>query len=131
MEEIRKNAAVLAIGHSARDTFASLLQRGVVLERKPFAVGVRIEHAREFIDKNQYGRFAGEQSLGAAEYVLKARSGARGVYSFCMCPGGEVVCSATEEGTVSYTHLDVYKRQGQSPAFASKYAAKSPQGDRL
>ena len=109
-EEIRTNAAVLAIGHSARDTFASLLQRGVVLERKPFAVGVRIEHAREFIDKNQYGRFAGEQSLGAAEYVLKARSGARGVYSFCMCPGGEVVCSATEEGMTAVNGMSYYAR---------------------
>lgn len=110
LEEIRTNAAVLAIGHSARDTFASLLQRGVVLERKPFAVGVRIEHAREFIDKNQYGRFAGEQSLGAAEYVLKARSGARGVYSFCMCPGGEVVCSATEEGMTAVNGMSYYAR---------------------
>ncbi len=110
--EIPTNACVLAVGHSARDTFSMLLERGVTLEKKPFAMGVRVEHPRSFIDELQYGAFAGHPKLGAAEYVLKANFGGRGVYSFCMCPGGEVICSATEAGRTAVNGMSYYKRDG-------------------
>lgn len=96
---VETNCVILAIGHSARDTYSMLLDRGIAMEQKPFAMGVRVEHPREFIDERQFGRWAGHPRLGAASYQLAAASGGRGVYSFCMCPGGEVVCSATEPGT--------------------------------
>ncbi|MBQ9942137.1 MAG: hypothetical protein IJP03_03915, partial [Christensenellaceae bacterium] len=107
------NALVLAIGHSARDTFARLLEGGLALESKPFAVGVRVEHPRQLIDENQHGKFAGHPRLGAADYKLTAQAGGRGVYSFCMCPGGEVVCSATEEGAAAVNGMSYYARDGR------------------
>lgn len=96
-EEIRSSHVVLAIGHSARDTFEMLLDKKIMMEPKPFAVGLRVEHKQEWIDKNQYGSFAGHPHLEAAEYKLthQATNGRR-VYSFCMCPGGRVVNSASE-----------------------------------
>ncbi|MDR0846181.1 MAG: NAD(P)/FAD-dependent oxidoreductase [Lactobacillales bacterium] len=98
-EELPAERAILAIGHSARDTFAELHREGVDMSAKPFAVGVRIEHPQAVIDKAQYKEFAGHERLGAAEYHLthKANNG-RGVYTFCMCPGGMVVASTSEEG---------------------------------
>lgn len=96
---IKTNQAILAIGHSARDTFSELYDKGVTITAKPFAVGVRIEHPQSLINKAQYKEFADHPRLGAAEYRLtyKASSG-RGVYTFCMCPGGLVVPAASEEG---------------------------------
>lgn len=108
------NALILAIGHSARDTHGMLAASGVALEAKPFAVGVRIEHKREFIDRSQYGEAFGHPMLGAAEYRLASKSGGRGVYTFCMCPGGEVICSATEQGAVAVNGMSYYARDAQN-----------------
>lgn len=100
-EEISADIVVLAIGHSARDTFAMLKNKGIKMEAKPFAVGLRIEHKQKIIDENQYGKYAGHKNLDAAEYKLtyQAKNGRR-VYSFCMCPGGRVVNSASEKGRI-------------------------------
>ncbi|MDR2834474.1 MAG: NAD(P)/FAD-dependent oxidoreductase [Streptococcaceae bacterium] len=93
------NHAVLAIGHSARDTFAQLHEKGVEMTAKPFAVGVRIEHPQEVINQAQFKQFAKHPRLGAAEYRLTHKgSNGRGVYTFCMCPGGLVVASSSEKG---------------------------------
>ncbi len=101
-EEITGSCVVLATGHSARDVYELLQRHGVPLERKPFAVGARCEHPQELIDRIQYGPHAGHPELGAAPYALTAKVGARGVYSFCMCPGGFVIPTPTEVG-----HLNV------------------------
>ena len=102
--------AVLAVGHSARDTFAMLRGAGIPMEPKPFAVGVRIEHRQSDMDAQQYKQYAGHPSLPPTSYKLSAHTAAgRGVFSFCVCPGGQVVAAASEAGrvvtTVSYTHL--------------------------
>ncbi len=89
---------VLAIGHSARDTFRMLLKQGVAAEAKAFAVGLRVEHPQSFINEAQYGDWAGHPALGAASYHLTSQQGERGVFTFCMCPGGLVVAAASEEG---------------------------------
>lgn len=90
---------ILAIGHSARDSFQMLFEKGISMISKPFAVGLRVEHKQAMIDRNQYGKYAGHPRLGAAEYKLTyAASNGRKVYSFCMCPGGRVVNSSSEEG---------------------------------
>ncbi len=91
---------VLAPGHSARDTYAMLLREGYPLIPKPMSVGVRIEHLRQDMDEMLYGSMAGHPDLGAGEYHLSHTKGERGVYTFCMCPGGEVVAAASEENTV-------------------------------
>lgn len=90
----------LAIGHSARDTYEMLYKRGFVMCAKPFAMGVRIEHPQSLIDKAQYGEAAGDKRLPPADYMLSYQDkiNKRGVYSFCMCPGGQVVAAASEEG---------------------------------
>ena len=98
--EIPAGVCVLATGHSARDVYKSLYNMQAQLVPKPFAVGVRIEHPRDMIDRAQLGKLAGHPRLGAAEYALTARHGERGVYTFCMCPGGVVVASSSEEGGV-------------------------------
>ena len=102
-EEIRTDAVILCIGHSARDTVQQLFLDGVRMEQKPFAVGVRIEHPREWIDRAQYGSFAGHPALGAASYKLTCHTpDGRGVYTFCMCPGGYVIPAASQpEGVVT------------------------------
>ncbi len=102
---------VLAVGHSARDTFEKLHQRGIHVEAKPFAIGVRIEHPQSWIDKARYGPSAGNKVLGAAAYSLahKASNG-RSVYSFCMCPGGRVVAATSEEGRVVTNGMSQYSR---------------------
>lgn len=105
---------VLAIGHSARDTYAMLHESGIVLQKKPFAIGLRIEHPRECIDRSQYGRFFDHPRLGAAEYRLTGRCGQRGVYTFCMCPGGEVVNASTEQGMTAVNGMSYYERKGQN-----------------
>ncbi|MBL8372256.1 MAG: FAD-dependent oxidoreductase [Burkholderiaceae bacterium] len=102
---------VLALGHSARDTFAMLHARGVFLEAKPFSIGVRIEHPQGVIDKARWGRHAGHPLLGAADYKLvhHAANG-RTVYSFCMCPGGTVVAATSEPGRVVTNGMSQYSR---------------------
>jgi uncharacterized FAD-dependent dehydrogenase len=107
-------AAALCIGHSARDTYQMLLQTGVLITPKPFAIGVRIEHPREFIDKAQYGAACGHPMLGAAEYHLASKSGGRGVYTFCMCPGGEVICASTEPDGVVVNGMSYYARDAEN-----------------
>mgnify|MGYP003287336247 FL=1 len=98
-EVLETSHVILAVGHSARDTFQALLNQGVVMEQKPFSVGARIEHSQKAIDRAQYGRFAGHPALGPADYKLAVHlSNGRGVYTFCMCPGGQVVAAASEEG---------------------------------
>jgi uncharacterized FAD-dependent dehydrogenase len=102
---------VMALGHSARDTFAMLYDRGVAMQAKPFSVGFRIEHPQSVIDQARWGRHAGHPLLGAADYKLvhHANNG-RAVYSFCMCPGGTVVAATSEEGRVVTNGMSQYSR---------------------
>lgn len=102
---------IMAVGHSARDTFEVLHARGVYMEAKPFAIGVRIEHPQSWIDKARYGPCAGHPILGAAAYSISHKAGnGRTVYSFCMCPGGRVVAAASEEGRVVTNGMSQYSR---------------------
>ncbi len=105
---------ILAIGHSARDTYAMLAKSGIALAPKPFSVGVRIEHLQEDIDRAVYGRFAGHPKLGHAEYALSLHKGEDCVYTFCMCPGGEVIAAASEEGGVVTNGMSRYRRDGKN-----------------
>jgi uncharacterized FAD-dependent dehydrogenase len=110
-EVIAADHVVLAVGHSARDTFAMLHGRGVHLEAKPFSIGVRIEHPQSLIDRARFGKFAGNPILGAADYKLVHHCGnGRAVYSFCMCPGGTVVAAASEPGRVVTNGMSQYSR---------------------
>ena len=114
-EEIACTHLILAIGHSARDTFAMLLSRGIAMEKKPFAVGVRIEHPRRMIDRSQYGTFADHLALGAADYKLACHlENGRSVYSFCMCPGGVVIAAASEEGGVCVNGMSEFARDAEN-----------------
>jgi uncharacterized protein len=110
-ESIAAEHVVLAIGHSARDTFQMLFDKGVYVEAKPFSVGFRIEHPQSIIDQARFGGFAGDKHLGAADYKLvhHAKNG-RSVYSFCMCPGGTVVAATSEEGRVVTNGMSQYSR---------------------
>ena len=111
-EEIRGGRVVLAIGHSARDTFSMLLRRGVQIEPKPFSMGLRIEHPQSMIDVCRFGKNAGNPILGAADYKLVHHaSNGRSVYSFCMCPGGTVLAAASEPGTVVTNGMSQYSRK--------------------
>lgn len=102
---------ILAIGHSARDTFEMLSKKGIFMEPKPFSVGARIEHLQKNIDKAQYGGFAGKGHLGAADYKLSEHlENGRGVYTFCMCPGGMVVGASSEEKTVVTNGMSEFAR---------------------
>jgi uncharacterized FAD-dependent dehydrogenase len=112
--ELEAGAVLLAIGHSARDTFEMLLGKGMMIEPKPFSVGVRIEHLREDIDRALYGELAGHPALGPGEYALSDTTGERGVYTFCMCPGGEVVTAASEEGGVVVNGMSYHARDGRN-----------------
>ena len=110
-KEIPCRQVILAIGHSARDTAEMLYRRGLPMEQKPFAVGVRVEHPRGMIDTSQYGPAAGHPALGAADYKLSCRpEGGRGVYTFCMCPGGTVVAAASEEEMVAVNGMSLFAR---------------------
>ena len=108
------SAIVLATGHSARDTYKMLLESGYMIEAKSFSVGVRIEHLREDIDKALYGDMAGHPRLGKGEYHLSDTTGDRGVYTFCMCPGGEIVAAASEEGGVVVNGMSRRARGGRN-----------------
>jgi uncharacterized FAD-dependent dehydrogenase len=110
-ETISANQVILAIGHSARDTFEILHQCGVFVEAKPFSIGFRIEHPQSLIDRFRYGDNAGNAILGAADYKLVHHaSNGRSVYSFCMCPGGTVVAAASEPGRVVTNGMSEYSR---------------------
>lgn len=114
-ERIGVQHLVLACGHSARDVFELLQKRGFALARKTFAMGVRIEHLQADIDRAQYGTAAGHPALGAAPYKLVAHlPSGRSVYSFCMCPGGEVVAAASEEGGVVTNGASLHARAGRN-----------------
>lgn len=111
-EWVATNGVILACGHSARDTYETLLKRSVHLEAKAFAVGVRIEHEQALINRAQYGKFANHPQLGAADYALifHDKETGRAVYSFCMCPGGQVVASASEQGGLVVNGMSPFKR---------------------
>ena len=111
---ILASSCVLALGHSARDTYMSLIKSEFDIVPKPISVGVRIEHKRSFIEEALYGSFAGMPSLGAAEYALSDTKRDRGVYTFCMCPGGEVVAAASEEGGVVVNGMSHFARDGEN-----------------
>ncbi|MCZ8279746.1 MAG: NAD(P)/FAD-dependent oxidoreductase [Acetobacteraceae bacterium] len=110
-EVIEADHAILALGHSARDSFAMLQARGVAMQAKPFSIGVRIEHPQGMIDRARFGPNAGNPLLGAADYKLvhHAKNG-RSVYSFCMCPGGTVVAATSEAGRVVTNGMSQYSR---------------------
>jgi uncharacterized FAD-dependent dehydrogenase len=110
-EKIVTNHVVLAIGHSARDTFEMLYSRGVYIEAKPFSIGFRVEHPQSLIDACRFGPNAGHPILGAADYKLVHHaSNGRAVYSFCMCPGGTVVAAASEPGRLVTNGMSQYSR---------------------
>ena len=113
-ERIVTNHLVLAVGHSARDTFEMVYKKGIYVEAKPFSIGFRIEHPQSLIDKARYGNSYSEDllsKLGSAEYKLVHHaSNGRSVYSFCMCPGGTVVAAASEEGRVVTNGMSQYSR---------------------
>ena len=126
-EHIAADHVVLALGHSARDTFAMLQRRGVYLEAKPFSIGFRVEHPQGVIDRARFGPSAGHPILGAADYKLvhHAANG-RAVYSFCMCPGGTVVAATSEAGRVVTNGMSQYSRNERN-ANAGIVVAISPQ----
>jgi hypothetical protein len=110
-EQLKSRHVIMALGHSARDTFRMLHDRGVYMEAKPFSVGFRIEHPQSLIDSARLGKYAGHPKLGAADYKLvhHAKNG-RSVYSFCMCPGGTVVAATSEPGRVVTNGMSQYSR---------------------
>ena len=128
-ETLHSHHVVLALGHSSRDTFRMLERRGVFLEAKPFAVGLRIEHPQSMIDRARLGRFAGHPELGAADYKLvhHAANG-RSVYSFCMCPGGTVVAATSEPQRVVTNGMSQYSRNERN-ANAGIVVGISPEQD--
>ncbi|MFZ5707894.1 MAG: NAD(P)/FAD-dependent oxidoreductase [Pseudomonadota bacterium] len=111
-EYLATRHVVLAVGHSSRDTFEALYERGVHIEAKPFSIGVRIEHPQSWIDRARFGTCAGHPDLGAAAYALSHHcSNGRTVYSFCMCPGGRVVAATSEVGRVVTNGMSQYSRK--------------------
>ena len=112
--KIETSALVLAIGHSARDTFEKLLNCGISIEPKAFSVGARIEHRQDEVDRSLYGKTSAEAGLPKGEYQLSHRSGGRAVYTFCMCPGGEVVAAASERGGIVTNGMSGYLRDGEN-----------------
>ena len=130
-EELRADHVVLALGHSARDTFTMLHERGVYMEAKPFSVGFRIEHPQSLIDEARFGPNAGNPILGAADYKLvhHAKNG-RAVYSFCMCPGGTVVAATSETNRVVTNGMSQYSRNERN-ANAGIVVGVSPQDYQL
>lgn len=110
-DKIETDSIILAIGHSARDTFEMLYDKKLPIEAKPFSVGARIEHLREKIDRAQYGKFAGHKNLGAAYYKMNVQtSNGRGAYTFCMCPGGKVVNASSESGRLCTNGMSEFAR---------------------
>ncbi|MBQ4119850.1 MAG: hypothetical protein IJD45_05620 [Clostridia bacterium] len=114
-KQIDCDTVVLATGHSARDVFAFLRDSGVAMQKKPFSVGVRIEHLQEDINKALYGKFYNHPALSAADYKLSVHlENGRGVYTFCMCPGGEVINSSSEENGLVVNGMSYSKRNGKN-----------------
>ncbi|MDD2908094.1 MAG: FAD-dependent monooxygenase [Candidatus Gracilibacteria bacterium] len=114
-EKIRTDDLIIAIGHSARDTYEMLYNKGLEIKQKPFAVGLRIEHPRELINKSQYGEACHHIKLGAASYKLVSHdTEERSVYSFCMCPGGHVVLAASEEGRLTVNGMSEYNQDSKN-----------------
>lgn len=114
-EEIKTDRLLLALGHSARDTFEMILDRGVEIKQKAFSIGVRIEHPQELIDEKQYGAFKGHEKLGAAEYKLSGHfDNGRSAYSFCMCPGGMVIGASSEEAGIVTNGMSMHSRNGKN-----------------
>ncbi len=109
-EIIETQTVILAIGHSARDTFEMLLNKQLLIQTKPFSVGVRIEHLQSDLDKSLFGEYAGHPALGKGEYQLSLRKGEDAVYTFCMCPGGFVVPSSSESGMVVTNGMSEFAR---------------------
>lgn len=113
--EFLTDTVLLCIGHSARDTIQALFTQGLRMQQKPFAMGVRIEHPRSLIDRSQYGAFAGHPALGAASYKLVCHTpDGRGVYTFCMCPGGVVIAAASQPGGVVTNGMSFHARDGEN-----------------
>jgi len=126
---IASRHVVLAVGHSARDTFRHLYDRGVFIEAKPFSIGLRVEHPQHLIDQARFGPFAGHPALGAADYKLVHHCGnGRSVYSFCMCPGGTVVAATSEEGRVVTNGMSQYSRNERN-ANAALVVGITPEQD--
>lgn len=123
--QIPCGALVLAVGHSARDTFRMLDTAGIALQAKPFSVGFRIEHLQKDIDEALYHEAAGHEALPPGEYQLSARCAGRGVYTFCMCPGGSVVAAASEQGGVVTNGMSLHARGGPN-ANAAVVAGVTP-----
>jgi uncharacterized FAD-dependent dehydrogenase len=114
-EEFAAEALILAAGHSARDTFELLLERGARLVQKPFSIGVRVEHDQRMVDRAQYGSAAGHPALGSADYRLSCHlPSGRGVYTFCMCPGGWVVAATSENDGVVTNGMSRFARDGSN-----------------
>ena len=114
-EKIKVDDLVLAIGHSARDSYEKLYERGIEMEAKPFSIGLRIEHKAEMINKVQYGEYFNDDRLGAARYKLVAHvPEGRSVYSFCVCPGGYVMASSSEEERLTINGMSEYARDGEN-----------------
>jgi len=112
-QEILTDHVLLCIGHSARDTMQALFSQGVTMTAKPFAMGVRIEHPQSLINAAQYGRFASHPALRAADYKLNVHTpDGRGVYTFCMCPGGEVIAAASQPGGLCVNGMSYHARDG-------------------
>ena len=109
------NDVILAVGHSARDTFEMLCRLNVPMEQKPFSIGARIEHRQSMINRTQYGAAADHPALGAADYKLSVHlPNGRAAYTFCMCPGGQVVAAASEEGGVVVNGMSYFARDGEN-----------------
>ena len=111
---IEADHVILAIGHSARDTYKTLFDKGVKMEQKDFAVGFRVEQLQSVINEQRYGKFAGFNTLPPADYKLVSHASDRGVFTFCMCPGGEVVPSVSEEGYLAVNGMSDYLRDGKN-----------------
>lgn len=113
--ELETDNLILAIGHSARDTFEMLFNSGILITQKPFSIGARIEHRQSLINKSQFGQFASHPALGAADYKLAFhQNNGRSAYTFCMCPGGEVVAAASEKGRVVTNGMSRYARNKEN-----------------
>ena len=123
--EVPYEALVLATGHSARDTYEMLMKRQFSMQPKPFSVGMRIEHLQADIDDSMYGKYSGLPSLGRAEYSLSCDTKTRGVYTFCMCPGGEVVAATSEMGGVVVNGMSHHARDGQNANSAIAVSVKT------
>jgi len=114
-EKIPADRVILATGHSARDVFELLKSQNIEMVRKPFSMGVRIEHLQNDINKALYGEFANHSALGAADYKLAVHlENGRGVYTFCMCPGGEVINASSEEGGIAVNGMSESRRDGKN-----------------